>query len=260
MNATLEDRLRSHYDARTRDLPEHGPGLDDSGVITLASWSDTSRSNRTARLAMMIGSVAAAVVIGLVLVNRPANDPAIGSSETSLPAGSTPGTVDAVVAVETVPESVGIAATSVPALPPAVDLIEAPITIPAGSALSYWRWLPDLDISERQTSEGGTELCWRTPAGTGCIDDSFISPSVGVIPTEGGAIFLARPALIKITPPPADPNAPKFALGPNPTTVTVTLSDGSTVTAEINYGDQFGVGYARLQLPTDVTVSSAASS
>ena len=65
--------------------------------------------------------------------------------------------------------------------------------------------------------------------------------------------------MIEITPPPTDSFAPKFELGPNPTTVAATLSDGSTVTAEIKYGDQFGVGYARLQLPAGFTVSSAMS-
>ncbi len=40
-------------------------------------------------------------------------------------------------------------------LPPAVGLNDTPITIPAGSELSYWRWFPDLDISERQTAAGG---------------------------------------------------------------------------------------------------------
>ena len=129
----------------------------------------------------------------------------------------------------------------------------------AGGALSYWRWFPDLDISERQTDTGSTELCWRTPAGSNCIDDSFESPDVGIIPTDGGVIFLARPALVQISPPPSDPSAPKFELGPNPTTVTVTLSDGSTATAEVHYGTQFGVGYARLALSEGRTVVSARS-
>ena len=144
-------------------------------------------------------------------------------------------------------------------LPPAVGLNESPVTIPAGSELSYWRWFPDLDISERQTADGDTELCWRTPAGTGCIDDSFISPEVGIIPTDGGAILLARPALIAITPTPTDPLAPMFEQGPSPTTITATLSDGSTVTADISYGHDFGVGYGRVTLPAGVTVASASS-
>ena len=145
-------------------------------------------------------------------------------------------------------------------LPAAVGLNGSPLTIPAGSELSYWRWFPDLDISERQTADGGTELCWRTPVGTGCIDDSFISPEVGVVPTDGGAILLARPSLIEIVPAPSDPLAPKFEQGPPPTSVSVTLSDGSTVNAPITFGDDFGVGHAEVTLAPGVTIVSAVSS
>ncbi len=132
--------------------------------------------------------------------------------------------------------------------------------MPAGSDLNYWRWFADLDISERQTADGGTELCWRTPAGTGCVDDSFTSPQVGIIPTDGAAIVLARPALIEIVPPPSDPLEPKFEMGPLPTQVTATLSDGSTVVADIEYGEQFGVGFARIGLSAGVRVTDAVSS
>ena len=168
---------------------------------------------------------------------------------------------DSITSVGTASVKPGVA-NKVPGqtLPAAVGLNDTPLTIPAGSELSYWRWFADLDISERQTAAGGTELCWRTPAGTGCIDDSFISPEVGIIPTDGGAILLARPALIEISPAPTDPLAPKFEQGPPPTTITVTLSDGSTVSAQVNYGDQFGVGYGRVTLAAGVTVASAVSS
>lgn len=69
-----------------------------------------------------------------------------------------------------------------------------------------------------------------------------------------------RRAEPSITPPPTDQNAAKFELGPNPTTVTAILSDGSTLTAEINYGEQFGVGYARIPVPGTLTVTEARSS
>ena len=87
----------------------------------------------------------------------------------------------------------------------------------------------------------------------------FISPEVGIIPTDGGAILLTRPALIEITPPPTDPSAPMFEIVPPPTTITATLSDGSTVIADIGYGDQFGVGNGRVSLDAGVTISSATS-
>jgi len=390
MNSTLEDRLRHHYDERTRDLPEHGPGLDDGAVMRINPGLSEPRPNRAARVSLVIGSVAAATVLGFVLVNRPTTEqPGVGSVGPSSPNSAVAETVEALAPVQTLPDGADVSDTPVtvaaseptdwyrlqpdldvawyqepsgqspsmlcwrtPAgseclpdefpgvlplivptaggqtlvvtgaiaetstldvqltsgavlsapletdetigwgvaryqlpdgasitavgdasvtaseaadvpgqtLPPAIGLNETPLTIPAGSELSYWRWFPDLDISERETATGGTELCWRTPVGTGCIDDSFISPEVGIIPTDGGAILLARPALIAITPTPTDPLAPKFEQGPPPTTITVALSDGSTVTADINYGDQFGVGYGRVTLTAGVTVVSATSS
>jgi hypothetical protein len=393
MTATLEDRLRLHYDLRTTEIPERGPGLDDVAVLRINPRPAGPRPHRAARVSMVIGSVAAATVLGFVLINPPTTEPqGVGSVAPSSPSSSAAEAVDALVPVQTLPDgadvsdtpvtvaasaptdwyrlqpdldvawyqepsgqspsmlcwrtpvgseclpddfpgalpllvptaggqtlvvtggtggsadattldveltdgtvlsaplardetiSWGVARYQIPAgesitavgdaaaqaseavdvpgrtLPPAVGLNETPVTIPAGGELSYWRWFPDLDISERQTAEGGTELCWRTPVGTGCIDDSFISPEVGIIPTDGGAILLARPALIEIAPAPTDPLAPKFEQGPPPTMITATLSDGSTVTTDVNYGDQFGVGYGRVTLDVGVTVASATSS
>ena len=390
MNATLEDRLRHHYNQRTLEIPEHGPGLEDGAVLSINSRRAEPRPHRAARVSLVIGSVAAATVLGFVLINRPnSGQQGVGSAGPSSPSVSSSVPIQALAPVETLPQSAdlsdtpstaaastavdwyrlqpdldvswyqepsgqspsmlcwrtpagsecvsdefpgalplivptaggqtlvvtggttgtttldvqltsgavlsapleidetiswGVAryhlpdgesittvgnasvtaseAVDVPGqtLPPAVGLSESPVTIPAGSELSYWRWFPDLDISERQTAAGSTELCWRTPAGTGCIDDSFISPEVGIIPTDGGAILLARPALIAKTPTPTDPLAPKFEQGPPPTTITVTLSDGSTVTAGVDYGDQFGVGYGRVTLAAGVTIASATSS
>ncbi len=144
-------------------------------------------------------------------------------------------------------------------LPPSADLNESPITIAMGTQLSYWRWFPDLDISERQTATGDTEFCWRTPAGEGCIDDDFTSPKVGLVPTDGATIVLVRPALTPIVPAPDDPLEPTLEVGPSPTKVVATLSDGSTVTAEVNYGQSFGVGWARIATPDGITVTDARS-
>ena len=390
MNATLEDRLRHHYDERTREIPEQGPGLDDGAVLSINHRRAEPRPHRAARVSLLIGSVAAATVLGFVLINRPTTEqPGVGSVGSSSPNSSAAETVEALAPVQTLPDSAdvsdtpvtvaasaptdwyrlqpdldvawyqepsgqspsmlcwrtpagseclpdvlpgalplivptaggqtlvvtggiagattldvqlsngavlsapletdatiswGVARYKIPAgesitaignasvtaseavdvpgqtLPPAVGLSDAPVTIAAGSELSYWRWFPDLDISERETEDGGTELCWRTPVGTGCIDDSFISPEVGMIPTDGGAILLTRPGLIAITPTPTDPLAPKFEQGPPPTTITATLSDGSIVTADIKYGDQFGVGYGWVTLDAGVTIVAATSS
>ncbi|MFT3853676.1 MAG: hypothetical protein QM733_13180 [Ilumatobacteraceae bacterium] len=143
-------------------------------------------------------------------------------------------------------------------LPPAVDLADIPITVPAGAALSYWRFLPDLDIAER-SSAASTELCWRTPAGTGCIPEAFNSPDVGIVPTDGAAIVLVWPALVPIDPPPSDPMAPKFEVGPTPTAVDITFSDGSTTSVAVRTPAEWGRSYARVDIPAGLTVAHAAS-
>lgn len=145
-------------------------------------------------------------------------------------------------------------------LPPSGDLIEVPMTIPAGSPLNYWRFLPDLDISERATATGsGTELCWRTPAGTGCLDDTFEGPDVGIVPTDGAVIFLARPRLTPIEPAPSDPLAPRLSIGPPPTTVRVTFTDGTTTDVSLTQGVQFGVSHGRVDVTDDNPITSAQS-
>ena len=381
MNATLEDRLRRHYDERTTNLPTRGPGLLEATTLTIQPTPIKQRPNRAARVSLLVGSIAAATILGFVLLDRgTGQQPEIGSAEPPVgvltPAETLPDTGDlsdtpvTVAAAEpsnwyrlqpdldvawyqdptvlsssmfcwrtpvasecvlddtagaltlivptageqtlvisgghtdettldvqltngailTAPLvmdatiSWGVARYRVPegesifsigeasakssetvdvsgqTLPPEVGLSVTPMTIPAGSELSYWRWFPDLNISERETATGSTELCWRTPGRAGCIDDSFISPSVGIIPTDGAAILLARPALVLITPPPTDPLAPKYEQGPLATKITATLSGGSTVTADVKYGEDFGVGYARIALPEGQSVVSAVSS
>ena len=115
-------------------------------------------------------------------------------------------------------------------LPPAADLTDVPVTIAAGPQLAYWRWFRDLDISERQTASGGTEFCWRTPVGEGCIEHDFASPKVGLIPTDDAMIG-----------------------------VVARLSDGTTATAELTFGDEFGPGWARIPTLEGVTVTDARS-
>ena len=188
-------------------------------------------------------------------------DSDLGVARFELPAGTSIVSTQVVAAGSDLsgdPEPVDVAGAT---LPPSGDLIEVPLTVPPNSPLAYWRFLPDLDIAERQTATAsGTELCWRTPSGTGCLDDTFYSPDVGVIPTDGAAILLARPALIPIEPAPTDPMAPTLRVGPTPTTVTVTLSDGTTHNVTLTIGEQYGIGYARIDLPAGTTVTSATSS
>lgn len=184
----------------------------------------------------------------------------LGVARFELPAGAT------VVSSRIVPVGTGLAGSPEPAdvtgatLPPAADLVDVPVTLAPGSPLYYWRFLPDLDISERATADGiGTELCWRTPAGTDCVDDTFTAPDVAVIPTDGAVIFLARPSVIEIEPPPTDPLAPTLEVGPEPTSVSVELSDGTLHDVPLTQGEVFGVWYGRLDLQEGESVVSATS-
>lgn len=248
MSGTLDDRLRRHYDERTSHLPHHGPGLDT--IIVRSSPFHDSRQHRS-RIPAMIGVAAALIATSLILVNRLSSDTAVSNPATTESAAPTATAPTAIVGGEPVDSSA----------PPSLVTDGVPVTVSAGSPLSFWQFLPNLAIAERETSAGsGTELCWRTSAGTGCLDDTFVSPEVGVIPTDSGVIFLARPSLALIVPPPSDPSAPTFELKPSPTKITARLSDGSTVTAAVQYRAEFGVGYASLTLPAGVTLVSASSS
>ena len=145
-------------------------------------------------------------------------------------------------------------------LAPNADLVDTPVTVATDAALQYWRWLPDLDVAERETSDGGTELCWRTPVGEGCLDGAVRSPEVGIVPTDGGAILIVRPALIDLAPDEQRPGLPTAIDGPIPDNVVVTLSDGSTSLAIVQYVPASDVRfYARVDLPPGVTVVSATS-
>ena len=114
MNATLEDRLRHHYDERTREIPEHGPGLDDGAVMRINPGMSEPRPHRAARVVLVIGTVAAATVLGVLVLNRPTdNVPAVGSG------GSSPSSSSSAV------EALVPAAT----LPDGGDVSEAPVTV-----------------------------------------------------------------------------------------------------------------------------------
>lgn len=194
-----------------------------------------------------------------VVVARPESDPATpGVARFVLPAGTQ------IVAVtwgtggdqmRGAPEDIVVTGDT---LPPAADLVEVPLTVPAGSDLSYYRFLPDLDISDRQTADGGNELCWRTPVGHGCLDDDLAEP-VKVIPTDGAVIVLTRPKLTPIDPPPSDPLAPASMLGDDPTAVTVTFSDGTSARAPVVQGTVYGVWFGRVDLPAGAEVVSTHS-
>ncbi|MCU1401595.1 MAG: hypothetical protein JWN62_4704 [Acidimicrobiales bacterium] len=227
----LEDRLRHHYTDRAAIMPTSGPGLDDPVAATITAGPHRAKPRRTLRLGIAAGTIAAAVALVAIAANR-STDTNSASTPPSPASNDAPTTVETTVAIP--------GAT----LPPDPTLSQTPVTVAYGGPRSYWRWLPDLDIAEQQTATGGTELCWRTPTGDGCIDDAFESPATGIIPTDEAAIILARPALGQIA---------------NPTTVTALLSDQTTVVGALLYDSDFGVGYARIPLQPGLTVVSATS-
>jgi hypothetical protein len=230
MNATLEERLRQHYVERTREVSGRGPGLASTVSMT---WFAEQRRSRGTRVVLGLSVAAAAALIGFVLLNRPE------------PSG---------VVADQPPSITGRV------LPPYIDPDITQLTSSDGRPLRYWRWFPDLEFAERPVGDNGTEFCWRTPTGNDCIDDTFYSPDVGIIPTDQAVIFLARPALLPIIPPPTDPMKPKLKMGPPAKVITVTLSDGTVAKATVFYRKDYGVGYARLSLPAGVTVMKAVSS
>jgi len=244
---------------RLTRLAERGPHADPrlavARVLTLAAAPGPEPASPPARHVARVaaGAMTVAAAAGVVAVLAQRGDTST-SSRTSAVASS---------ALPSLPSPSPSPTTTSPA--PAVtlkesdDLIDVPVTLVAGSRLEYWRFLPDLDVSWRQTSTVSTELCWRTPVGQGCTDDAFQSPAVGTVPTSGGVIFLVRSAVRAIEPPPTDPMAARFEAGPLPVEVTAVLSDGSTVTVEVVAPDAVGLGYARLALDDGVTVVAATS-
>ena len=243
MTEQLADRLSR--------LADRGPHADPRLVVARANatayatpFPDVPSTTRSNAPKFAAAFLAAAAVAGIVVVatRDPDAGPPAQAPSTDRP---TPTTSSTQRPAET--------------LPSFNDLTAVPITVPAGSALQYWRFAPDVDIAERATSGGSSELCWRSTAGQGYIDDTFQSPNVGVIPIAGGAIALARPSVTLIQPAPVDPMAPKFETGPDPTTITVQLSDGSSRAAKVEHLDTWGVGYSRFDLPNGVTIISASS-
>ncbi len=135
-----------------------------------------------------------------------------------------------------------------------------PMTVLAGGELSPFRYLPDLDLAWRDTATG-PEICWTTPAGSGCAPDSFADPGTLIIPTVGQAIILTRPGWIPdptaTTLNATDPPPGRFT---EPKEVTVELSNGETATWELETPESIGIGYVRVVLPEGVTVASASVS
>lgn len=136
-------------------------------------------------------------------------------------------------------ERTGASAVPGPTLIP-VDGV--PMTVAPGAALSFYAYLPDVHLAWRATDEGGTQLCWRTPAGDGCGSDLFYAPDTVVLPNGDHVVVLTRPAL---------------GGGSFPSEVTVELSNGETVTAPLNVREGIALTYARVSLSPTTSVVSA---
>lgn len=159
MNATLEDRLRRHYDERTNDLPTRGPGLLDASALIVQPTALTHRPNRAARISLLVGSIAAATIVGFVIVDQ---------SSTGQPSTASVEPTQLSVSTSTDPgiQVIGPSET----LPDTGDLSATPVTVAGDSPSDWYRVQPDLDIAWYQDASGDlpATLCWRTPAGSDC--------------------------------------------------------------------------------------------
>ena len=127
-----------------------------------------------------------------------------------------------------------------PTLPPSDNV---PMTVPAGSDLSYYSYLPDLHLGWRATEDGNTDLCWKTASDEGCESDLFYAPDTVVIPNGNHVIVLTRPAVG----------------GETPTEAVVTFSSGETANAAFTTPSGIAIAFARVEVPDGVTVISASA-
>jgi hypothetical protein len=127
-----------------------------------------------------------------------------------------------------------------PTLPPSDNV---PLTVPAGSDLSYYSYLPDLHLGWRAAEDGNTDLCWKTASDEGCESDLFYAPDTVVIPNGNHVIVLTRPALG----------------GEAPAEAVVTFSNGETANEAFTTRSGIAIAFARVEVPDGVTVTSASA-
>lgn len=123
---------------------------------------------------------------------------------------------------------------SVPTLGP-VEPEAPPMTVAVGGELSYFSYLPDLQLAWRAIDDGATEVCWRTPSGEGCASDLFYAPDTLVIVDRDQAIILTRPDV-------------DSGEGVSVSEIVVTFAGGNTTTIPISTIGGIGLVYARVQL------------
>lgn len=147
-------------------------------------------------------------------------------------------------------------AAPTPTLAPADS---TPVTVLAGTPLSYFTYLPDLHLAWRASADGASsEICWKTPEGEGCVSDSFQAPDVVVIPNGPQVFVLTRAGFIPDGT--FAENGMPNGIFRDPTQVTIEFSDGSETRAALTTPDGIGIPYARIDLPPGTTVESATAS
>ena len=225
----LEERLRDHFDERTRNLPDSGPGLD---VVALTTGSNQVDSGRrpialAAATVLVVTAVGGLVVLGL----RDGESISSPDSSTSTDDRSTATGSSALQPVETLPET--------------PDVSETPVTVAAAEPVDWYRFAPDLDIAwylDPQARADISMFCWRTTAvlEPQCfVDPLGASITPLVVPVAGGqTVVLAG----------GDRNGP---------TLTVTLDDGSALRARQAFDDTLDWGVARFEVPPGRTITSA---
>jgi hypothetical protein len=220
MNATLEDRLRRHYDERTHDIPAHGPGLDDRTLLTIRP-ATSQPQHLASRLALTVGSLAAAVIGAVVLLDR---------SSTDQPAATNSTTADTTEIAEPL--------SPVDTLPDGPDVSDTPVTVLASAPTDWYRLQPDLDVAwyHGTGTQSRSMLCWRTPVGSECVPDEGADVLPLIVPTAGGQTLVVTRGTT------------------GPATLDVQLTGGGVLSAPLEIDDTISWGVARYQLPDGVGI------
>jgi hypothetical protein len=230
MNATIEERLRRHYDERTREIPAHGPGIGAEALpqITFQRAAAWPRVRRATWATLAIGSVTAAALLGFVLISRPTTEQ-LDSAGSDVPSSATSVTSDSTADVD--------ALQPVQTLPDGGDVSDTPATVVAAAPVDWYRLQPDLDVAWHLDPSGQSPsmLCWRTPVGSECFPDDLPDDALGalplIVPTGGGQTLVVT------------------IVDAGTTDLEVRLTGGTVMTAPVVVDDTIGWSVARYVVP-----------
>lgn len=241
-------------------VAERGPRLDAALVVRramLRAAGETSaethdRRFATWRLAAVAGLVA--VMVGAIALASGTRDAPGPSSPSELPPTgtvsvssnplsstpelSTPGLspadpsvpgASAPVTGPDAPVGTAIGEDAAAILPDTDDVIDVPVTAFGSSPPSWYRLVPDLDLSWSDPGTGPSKICWRTVDGSDCIDDTAQQGDLVFVTPAGDrqlAVFI-RPA------------------DGQPFGVTLRFADGTAESSELTWNDTIGWGVVR---------------